>query len=237
MRKLSRLFATKEASRGATPRRRRKVAHLAAAAESSAKLKVAAPVDSSASLVGEGLVGEGLVGEGLVEDGIDAMELEESMLADRARYLGRDSSRAGLDLGLDLARGASVVSFAAQDDSVDLGMERVREGLEESDNETSELSPPSRPSPIPFDSGVYVSSRFSNADPNLVRQVTLVVYEWHNVEPGTLSWIFPSVQAALSAARAMRNAVKWAVIAGSRTAKVDVESERASGLVLAEQAG
>ncbi|WP_394832803.1 hypothetical protein LVJ94_40510 [Pendulispora rubella] len=82
-----------------------------------------------------------------------------------------------------------------------------------------------------------MSSRFTNADPNLVRQVTLVVYEWHNVEPGTLSWVFPSVQAALAAARAMKNAVKWAVIAGRRTQKVDVESERASGLVLAEQAG
>lgn len=75
------------------------------------------------------------------------------------------------------------------------------------------------------------------ASPELVRQVTLVVYEWHNVEPGTLWWVFPSVQAALSAARAMKNAVKWAVITGKRTAKVDVEVERQTGQVIAEQAG
>ena len=143
-------------------------------------------------------------------------------------------------------------SMGALAAAADAGMKDSREGLEDlnADVASSELPPPSGegkknqssrrgPSvpPIPFDSGVYVSSRFSNADPNLVRQVTLVVYEWHNVEPGTLSWVFPSVQAALAAARAMRNAVKWAIIAGRRTQKVDVEIERASGLVLAEQAG
>jgi hypothetical protein len=112
---------------------------------------------------------------------------------------------------------------------------------------------PSAPGSIPdpldssayVDSGVYVTSKAvpapesseSVVDPALVRQVTLVVYEWHNVEPGTLWWVFPSVQAALSAARAMRNAVKWAIVAGQRTAKVDVEQERESGHVLAEQPG
>lgn len=91
--------------------------------------------------------------------------------------------------------------------------------------------------PRPLDSGVYVKSSRPEVDADLVKQVTLVVYEWHNVEPGTLWWVFPSVQAALSAARAMKNAVKWAIVAGKRTAKVDVAHERESGLVLAEQAG
>ncbi|WP_394843349.1 hypothetical protein LZC95_40665 [Pendulispora brunnea] len=212
MRKLSRLFATKDAARGAAPRRRRKLVHLATAAESSAKLRVAeVVVDLDASVV---------------DDGATALELEERAVADRHMIaLEQERSRVR---DLDATRRA--------------GMDESREVLvDEGDDDASPDSSP-RPSSsgssgIPFDSGVYVSSRFTNADPNLVRQVTLVVYEWHNVEPGTLSWVFPSVQAALAAARAMKNAVKWAVIAGRRTQKVDVESERASGLVLVEQAG
>src|SRR5580692_1792046 len=41
--------------------------------------------------------------------------------------------------------------------------------------------------------------------------VTLVVYGWTAAEPGTLWWAFPSVAAALAAANAMRNAVRWAI--------------------------
>lgn len=66
-------------------------------------------------------------------------------------------------------------------------------------------------------------------------QVTLIVYGWHSVEPGTLAWVFPSLAAAMIAARAMKNAVRWAIVAGRRDAHdVDVEQARASGLVLAE---
>ncbi|WP_394826258.1 hypothetical protein [Pendulispora albinea] len=221
MRKLSRLFATKEASRGAAPRRRRKVA-LAGAAESSAKLRAAAPVDVDASLADDGVDGA---------DGVQALELEERILAERARYAGHALP--------------NLAGFAATPRPLDSGIDVTQQGLLDTNGsddageagDAGDLAPPSRLSPIPFDSGIYVSSRFTNADPNLVRQVTLVVYEWHNVEPGTLSWVFPSVQAALAAARAMRNAVKWAIVAGRRTAKVDVDSERASGFVLAEQAG
>ena len=50
----------------------------------------------------------------------------------------------------------------------------------------------------------------------LLEHVTLVVYGWQNVEPGTLSWVFPSVGAAVAAARAMKNAVRWAIVAGRR---------------------
>src|SRR5262245_57950742 len=67
-------------------------------------------------------------------------------------------------------------------------------------------------------SGVYIVERQDDARPHndarrtkkmnpLLEQVTLVVYGWHNVEPGTLSWVFPSVSAAVAAARAMKNAV------------------------------
>jgi hypothetical protein len=85
----------------------------------------------------------------------------------------------------------------------------------------------------------------------LFEQVTLVVYGWKNVEPGTLSWVFPSVSAAVAAARAMTNAVKWAIVAGKREAagsdgadeartadaKRALDEARARGAVLIEQAG
>ena len=56
------------------------------------------------------------------------------------------------------------------------------------------------------------------------QEVTLVVYGWHNVQPGTLSWVFPSFEAAMRAASALRNATQWAIMGGSD----------ASGLILAE---
>jgi hypothetical protein len=86
----------------------------------------------------------------------------------------------------------------------------------------------------------------------LFEQVTLVVYGWKNVEPGTLSWVFPSVSAAVAAARAMTNAVRWAIVAGKREttagdgadevraqldAKRALDEARARGAVLIEQAG
>ena len=79
----------------------------------------------------------------------------------------------------------------------------------------------------------------------LLEQVTLVVYGWRNVEPGTLSWVFPSVGAAVAAARAMKNAVRWAIVAGRRETETESEAEldasledaRAHGAVLIEEAG
>ncbi len=61
--------------------------------------------------------------------------------------------------------------------------------------------------------------------------VTLVVYEWQNAEPGTLSWRFPSVEAAVHGARAIRNAVRWAVVGGSEH---NLVRARELGLILAE---
>jgi hypothetical protein len=45
-----------------------------------------------------------------------------------------------------------------------------------------------------------------------MQNVTLVVYGWQGIEPGTLSWVFPSVESALRAVRALKNAVRWVVI-------------------------
>jgi hypothetical protein len=66
--------------------------------------------------------------------------------------------------------------------------------------------------------------------------VTLIVYGWKMVEPGTLWWVFPSVAAALGAAHAMTNAVNWAIVKGPpRGAIVDIATARAAGSVLLEQ--
>lgn len=66
--------------------------------------------------------------------------------------------------------------------------------------------------------------------------VTLVIYGWHESEPGTLAWVFPSLHAALSAVRAMRNAVRWLIIEGKRAfdGDVDVDALRRAGDVLVE---
>ncbi len=110
-------------------------------------------------------------------------------------------------------------------------------------------------------SGVYVvereprSSRAANVQERarramnpLLEQVTLVVYGWKSVEPGTLSWVFPSVGAAVAAARAMKNAVRWAIVAGRPGGAIDraaddeseepneaLDEARANGSVLVEQ--
>jgi hypothetical protein len=71
-------------------------------------------------------------------------------------------------------------------------------------------------------------------------EVTLIVYGWTSVEPGTLSWVFPTLRAALAAASAMKNAVRWAILSGSHAAEsespFDVTTARASGHVLVEGA-
>jgi len=70
--------------------------------------------------------------------------------------------------------------------------------------------------------------------------VVLVVYGWKSVEPGTLSWVFPSLTAAVCAAHAMTNAVEWAIVTSSSVcAKMDCVTDlatlRAIGGVLLEQ--
>jgi hypothetical protein len=66
--------------------------------------------------------------------------------------------------------------------------------------------------------------------------VTLIVYGWKVVEPGTLAWNFPSVAAALRAVQVMTNAVKWAIVRGSlKETAPDIAEARSSGQVLIEQ--
>lgn len=71
--------------------------------------------------------------------------------------------------------------------------------------------------------------------------VTLVIYGWHESQPGTLAWVFPSLRAALQAVRAMRNAVRWLILKGGLSIEgigedtVDVEALRRAGGVLLER--
>ncbi|MDB4941724.1 MAG: hypothetical protein JWP97_1258 [Labilithrix sp.] len=62
--------------------------------------------------------------------------------------------------------------------------------------------------------------------------VTLFVYGWENVQPGPLSWVFPSLRAALSAVKAMRNAIGWAIVSGQEST---IDAARAKGAILIEQ--
>lgn len=84
------------------------------------------------------------------------------------------------------------------------------------------------------DSDVFVCRRdFEGPEPRVDTTVTLIVTGWHSVEPGPLSWAFPSVRAALDAVRKMRNAIAWSIVAGSEW--TSVEDARANGAVLIEQ--
>lgn len=63
--------------------------------------------------------------------------------------------------------------------------------------------------------------------------VTLFVYGWENVEPGPLSWAFPSLRTALDAVKTMRNAIEWCIVAGHEWSSIDAARE--GGAVLIEQ--
>lgn len=127
----------------------------------------------------------------------------------------------------------------------------AEEGLQESEHAFARVSMRGHSAenvPGPTESGVFVTSPRSidivgveipaSVDKRAIEEVTLIVYGWENVQPGTLSWVFPSLRSALAAVRAMRNAVRWAVLHGivsdDHDAAHDVESARESGLVLVE---
>jgi hypothetical protein len=67
------------------------------------------------------------------------------------------------------------------------------------------------------------------------RLVTLVVYGWRGNQPGTLSWVFPSVGAAMRAVRALKNAASWLIVPGQRDpSRLDLDEAKRHALVLAE---
>jgi hypothetical protein len=83
------------------------------------------------------------------------------------------------------------------------------------------------------DSDVFLCAPESTRPATAVREVTLFVHGWHNVEPGLLSWTFPSLRAALDAVQRMKNAIGWCVVSG--TGWSDLETARANGAILVEQ--
>jgi hypothetical protein len=83
------------------------------------------------------------------------------------------------------------------------------------------------------DSDVFLCNRAAAPAPVEATEVTLFVHGWHNVEPGLLSWTFPSLRAALDAVKRMKNAIAWCVVSG--TGWTDLDSARANGAILVEQ--
>lgn len=80
-------------------------------------------------------------------------------------------------------------------------------------------------------SDVFVCRRSS---PDLAPDgVTLFVYGWDNVQPGPLSWVFPTLGTALDAVRTMKNAIAWCIVAGREWTSAD--AARANGALLVEQ--
>jgi hypothetical protein len=109
----------------------------------------------------------------------------------------------------------------------------------------NQISVPSAPvsgPPAEAESDVFVSRR-NTPEPSAdeaaaaaaaaAASVTLFIYGWENVEPGPLSWVFPSLRAALEAVRTLRNANGWSICAGSNWD--DIEDAREKGAVLVEQ--
>ena len=85
-------------------------------------------------------------------------------------------------------------------------------------------------------SDVYVCRRDAAPEDQGVEidaSVTLFVTGWHNVEPGPLSWPFPSMRSALDAVRKMKNAVEWSIALGKNY--TTIEEARASGMIVIEQ--
>jgi hypothetical protein len=101
-----------------------------------------------------------------------------------------------------------------------------------------------RAAPAALESSVRVNACAENDE-----VVWLMVYGWQGVQPGTLSWMFPSVRAALAATETMKNAVCWAIVRWSGLTaeheaqaplappQASLEELRTRGAVLIEQTG
>lgn len=87
------------------------------------------------------------------------------------------------------------------------------------------------PTPLP----VSTTTPIATAAPVVPAEaaVTLFVTGWENVQPGPLSWVFPSMSAALEAVRKMRNAIEWSIVLGK--AHESLDEARDSGAVLISQ--
>src|SRR5580704_11955432 len=97
------------------------------------------------------------------------------------------------------------------------------------------------PQPLRLETRTAIRGRYMALETSDARYasgvcVTLIVYGWKVVEPGTLWWVFPSLTAALAAAHVMTNAVKWAIVRGAaKEGTLDVAKARSDGYVLIER--
>jgi hypothetical protein len=64
--------------------------------------------------------------------------------------------------------------------------------------------------------------------------VRLIVYDWDGVQPGTLSWLFPSVREALAAAFALKNAERWMIVRSEGGHEASAQELRERGVVVLE---
>ena len=91
-------------------------------------------------------------------------------------------------------------------------------------NGSASLKPPRAEEP-------YSEKHLKSQALQATHRVTLVVYAWNNAQPGTLSWTFTNARQALVAARALRNAERWASLAGETR---DIDAARKRGDLLFE---
>ena len=126
-------------------------------------------------------------------------------------------------------------AWAAQREEEEIARSDLHDDLLDSGIHTSpsRLEKRREPQPAP---PLFADMIDIEAPARAAREVSLIVYGWHNVQPGPLSWVFPSVRAALSAAKTMRNAVCWAIVAGRHQATA-LDEARATGRVILEHAG
>ncbi len=130
---------------------------------------------------------------------------------------------------------AHATAWAAQraNDEIGRGDLRDEADLDSGIHESPALSSRSTRKRSPEVGGPVVGRAGNDNDPLLDEEVTLIVYGWHNVQPGAMSWVFPSARQAISAAKTMRNATSWAIVRGQRPA-TELDAARASGSVMLE---
>lgn len=171
---------------------------------------------------------------------------ERSVVAQRSRRQRSISQSQSGRVDLRVASKGKGAGMAAGGNKLHRGMRTL--AIPEIDHEERiVLALDSSSIPRPTESGVFVTSRraidieeerpsvAALVDAEAIEAVTLIVYGWENVQPGTLSWTFPSLRSALDAVRAMRNAVRWAVLLGEHSSPTDdVETAREQGRVLVE---
>ena len=156
------------------------------------------------------------------------------------RTVGAAGIRAAEGAGPSYPQEGSSLSSVSVDGLLDLADNRVSQGGGQSGGRRAVVfSSPRCWRPHPLEAH---SAACGRVEQTMLDSVVLMVYQWKDVQPGTLSWVFPSAAAAALAARAMTNAQGWAVLPGpsaraNMDAPLDLAKVRAEGGVLLEETG